>query len=192
MSKIIVPLGVDCGVAQFLKDNGLRNFSLPFDWVVSYGGIANIIDTKFINYTHDKSVNFVHHSFPNDIETMNRRIKRFLNLLKSDDEIIFLRKGHSEHHHGESNLIKNDLDDCEELYDTLKKNYNNLKFKIILFLVCSDCFNSHTQYDSEKVIVYNVSDKQSRSELIKKYFTDFEKQTGIRKNLENSFVHLNL
>ena len=108
------------------------------------------------------------------------------------DEIIFLRKGHSEHHHSESNLIRNDLDDCEELYDTLKKNYNNLKFKIILFLVCSDCFNLYTQYDSEKVIVYNVSDKQSRSELIKKYFTDFEKQTGIRKNLENSFVHLNL
>tara|TARA_B100000927_G_scaffold286773_1_gene278755 strand:+ start:1166 stop:1744 length:579 start_codon:yes stop_codon:yes gene_type:complete len=192
MSKIIVPLGVDCGVAKFLKDNELRYFSLPFDWVVSYGGTANIINTKFKNYIHDKSVKFVHQTFPNDIETMNRRIKRFLNLLESDNEIIFLRKGHSEHHHGESNLIKNDLDDCEELYDTLKKNYNNLKFKIILFLVCSDCFNLYTQYDSEKVIVYNVSDKQSRSELIKKYFTDFEKQTGIRKNLENSFVHLNL
>ena len=34
---IIVPIGVDCGVANFLRDNGYRNFSLPFDWVVSYG-----------------------------------------------------------------------------------------------------------------------------------------------------------
>ena len=47
--SIIVSLGVDCGVANFLKENGYRNFSLPFDWVVSYGGVSDIINTQFKN-----------------------------------------------------------------------------------------------------------------------------------------------
>ena len=144
MTKTIVSLGVDCGVANFLKENGLRNFSLPFDWVVSYGGVSNILKNNFSNYipkdnsqfNRKDNVKFIHENFPADIEKMNRRINRFLNLLNDDKEIIFLRKGHSEHHHSESEVINDDLLDCEELYDILKENYKNLKFKIILFLVC--------------------------------------------------------
>ena len=62
-------------------------------------------EKKFLDF---KSVNFIHHTFPDDNKKINRRIKRFLDLLSGDDEIIFLRKAHSEHHHNESNLIKND------------------------------------------------------------------------------------
>ena len=200
MTKTIVSLGVDCGVANFLKENGLRNFSLPFDWVVSYGGVSNILKNKFRNYipknnlqfNHEDNVKFIHEKFPSDIEKMNRRINRFLNLLNDDKEIIFLRKGHSEHHHSESEVINDDLFDCEELYDILKKNYKNLKFKIILFLVCSKCYNYKEKYKSEKVIVYNVSDKDKRSDLIKNYFSDLEFHTGIQKDLGQSFVNLNL
>jgi len=200
MTKTIVSLGVDCGVANFLKENGLRNFSLPFDWVVSYGGVSNILKNKFSNYipkdnsqfNHDDNVKFIHENFPADIDKMNRRIDRFLKLLDSDGEIIFLRKGHSEHHHTESEIINDDFLDCEELYDIIKQNYKNLKFKIILFLVCSKCYNYKEKYDSEKVIVYNVSDKSSRSDLIKNYFYDLELQTGIQKELGQSFVNLNL
>ena len=200
MTKTIVSLGVDCGVANFLKENGLRNFSLPFDWVVSYGGVSNILKNKFSNYipknnsqfNHDDNVKFIHENFPADIDKMNRRIDRFLKLLDSDGEIIFLRKGHSEHHHTESKVINDDLLDCEELHDIIKQNYKNLKFKIILFLVCSKCYNYKEKYDSEKVIVYNVSDKSSRSDLIKNYFYDLELQTGIQKELGQSFVNLNL
>ena len=200
MTKTIVSLGVDCGVANFLKENGLRNFSLPFDWVVSYGGVSNILKNKFSNYipknnlqfNRDDNVKFIHENFPADIDKMNRRIDRFLKLLDSDGEIIFLRKGHSEHHHTESEVINDDLLDCEELYDIIKQNYKNLKFKIILFLVCSKCYNYKEKYDSEKVIVYNVSDKSNRSDLIKNYFSDLELQTGIQKELGQSFVNLNL
>ena len=200
MNKTIVSLGVDCGVANFLKENGLRNFSLPFDWVVSYGGVSNILKNKFSNYipknnlqfNRDDNVKFIHENFPADIDKMNRRIDRFLKLLDSDGEIIFLRKGHSEHHHTESEIINDDLLDCEELYDIIKQNYKNLKFKIILFLVCSKCYNYKEKYDSEKVIVYNVSDKSNRSDLIKNYFSDLELQTGIQKELGQSFVNLNL
>ena len=70
--------------------------------------------------------------------------------------------------------------------------YKNLKFKIILFLVCSKCYNYKEKYDSEKVIVYNVSDKDNRSDLIKNYFSDLELHTGIQKDLGQSFVNLNL
>tara|TARA_B000000557_G_C20611942_1_gene374255 strand:- start:53 stop:655 length:603 start_codon:yes stop_codon:yes gene_type:complete len=200
MNKTIVSLGVDCGVANFLKENGLRNFSLPFDWVVSYGGVSNILKNKFSNYipknnlqfNRDDNVKFIHENFPADIDKMNRRIDRFLKLLDSDGEIIFLRKGHSEHHHTESEVINDDLLDCEELYDIIKQNYKNLKFKIILFLVCSKCYNYKEKYHSEKVIVYNVSDKSNRSDLIKNYFSDLELQTGIQKELGQSFVNLNL
>tara|TARA_B100001248_G_scaffold2266_1_gene1809 strand:- start:430 stop:1032 length:603 start_codon:yes stop_codon:yes gene_type:complete len=200
MTKTIVSLGVDCGVANFLKENGLRNFSLPFDWVVSYGGVSNILKNNFSNYipkdnlqfNRKDNVKFIHENFPTDIEKMNRRINRFLNLLNDDKEIIFLRKGHSEHHHSESEVINDDLLDCEELYDILKENYKNLKFKIILFLVCSKCYNYKEKYNSEKVIVYNVSDKDNRSDLIKNYFSDLELHTGIQKDLGQSFVNLNL
>ena len=48
------------------------------------------------------------------------------------------------------------------------------------------------KYDSEKVIVYNVSDKDNRSDLIKNYFSDLELHTGIQKDLGQSFVNLNL
>ena len=89
-------------------------------------------------------------------------------------------------------MINDDLLDCEELYDIIKQNYKNLKFKIILFLVCSKCYNCKEKYDSEKVIVYNVSDKSNRSDLIKNYFSDLELQTGIQKELGQSFVNLNL
>ena len=97
MTKTIVSLGVDCGVANFLKENGLRNFSLPFDWVVSYGGVSNILKNNFSNYipkdnlqfNRKDNVKFIHENFPADIEKMNRRINRFLNLLNDDKEIIF-------------------------------------------------------------------------------------------------------
>ena len=190
--SVIVSLGVDCGVANFLKENGYRNFSLPFDWVVSYGGVSDIINSEFTNYINDESVKFLHHRFPQDIEKIKRRSERFLNLLNGEDEIIFLRKGHSDHHHRESTHIKDDLIDCEKLYDILKKKYKKLKFKIILFLVCSECYDHNRQYNSDKIIIYNVSDKNNRSNLIKNNFLDFEKQTGIKKNLEQSFVDLNL
>ena len=40
--------------------------------------------------------------------------------------------------------------------------------------------------------MYNVSDKDKRSDLIKNYFSDLEFHTGIQKDLGQSFVNLNL
>ena len=88
-------------------------------------------------------------------------------------------------------MIKNDFEDCEDLYDLLKLKYKKLKFKIILFLVCSECFNGK-KFASNKIIVYDVSDRDSRSSLIEKFFAELEKETGIQKNLAHSFIGYNL
>lgn len=204
MSKVIVPIGIDCGVAGFLKENNLRYFSLPFDWVVSYGGAFETISKEFDEYilnhsevNHKLNVKFVHQKFPQDTETMKRRILRFLNLLKNeDDEIIFLRKGHSEHHHDEckkDNLnLKDDLLDCKQLSDFLNKNYPNLKFKIIVFLVCSKCYRYGENYDNDNIIVYNVSDKKERETMIRYCFDDFKKEIGVNDDIVESFLRCNL
>jgi hypothetical protein len=40
---IIIPIGIDCGNSDFLKKYNIRKFALPFDWVVTYNGISNIL-----------------------------------------------------------------------------------------------------------------------------------------------------
>jgi hypothetical protein len=47
---IIVPIGIDCGFASLLQKYNLRHFSLPFDWIVSYNGISQIIENNFDNF----------------------------------------------------------------------------------------------------------------------------------------------
>ena len=47
---IIVPIGIDCGVADILKKYKIRKFALPFDWVVTYNGIKNIIENDFADF----------------------------------------------------------------------------------------------------------------------------------------------
>ena len=44
---IIIPIGIDCAVADFLNKFKLRNNSYPFDWVVTYTGINDIIENSF-------------------------------------------------------------------------------------------------------------------------------------------------
>tara|TARA_B100000989_G_C19520174_1_gene463765 strand:+ start:716 stop:1072 length:357 start_codon:yes stop_codon:yes gene_type:complete len=107
---IIIPCGIDCGITGLLKKYNLRQFSLPFDWSVSYGGISNIIKNDFKEFipTNNNKINkiynynFYHNNFPEDIEKMIRICKRLLDLLeKTKEEIIFFRKGHAFHHHKE-------------------------------------------------------------------------------------------
>lgn len=175
VSRIYVPIGTDCGVAGTLNNNKLRLFSLPFDWVVTYNGVTDIIKSNFKNFLlPDKKSNischtlFVHHKFPRDNEMMCRRITRFIDLLKNEEkELVFIRRGHFIHHHGEveknGSVLKNDLQDSCDLDRYLKKTYPKLKYKIIVFLCCEKCFEYNKIYsenkESDKVIVFNVAKK---------------------------------
>jgi len=164
---MIIPIGIDCGAADFLKKNNLRTCALPFDWVVTYHGISNIIRNDFNNYipvnsdrlNTDYQVSFVHFTFPEDTEKIQRRVERFKTILETSiDSIYFLRKGHAFHNHSE-NSIKNDIEDAEELDSILAIKYPNLKYEIIVVLMCGSCFDSTKEYISKstKVKVYNRS-----------------------------------
>ena len=179
MDKVFISLGFGCQVAENLNELKLRNFSLPFDWTVPHSGVDNIIKTNFKNYIpKDKFTNsngdthavslidhtiFPHNKFPEDNEKMQRRINRFLDLLKEEKkELIFIKRSHMDNHHVAEYAekynwtVKNDIDECEEIHSFLKKTYPKLKFKIILFLLCSKCFDSNCR--SKNIEIYHVSE----------------------------------
>jgi hypothetical protein len=171
---IIIPCGIDCGLADLLQKYNLRHSSLPFDWSVSYGGISKIIKNDFHDFIptnkNNNKINtiynysFLHNEFPQDTEKMIRRCNRLLDILKNNtDEIIFIRKGHAFHHHNEcaiNNLqLINDIVDAENLSSVLKEKYPNLRYKIITVLVCDTCFDKNTNFISNdtNVKIYNIS-----------------------------------
>lgn len=177
---MIIPIGVDCGMALFLKKYNLRNMSFPFDWNVTYNGVSKCIDNKFQFFTEplNNKINqydtYFHHDFVNnsllnhDKEKYIRRCQRLINILEnSNEEIIFCRKGHACHNHYEHNEkysdIINDIDDAENLDIILQNNYKQLKYKIIVILVCGKCFNSNNTYTSksDKIDIYNIASPQA-------------------------------
>ena len=169
---MFVSLGVDCGAAFILKKLGLRNCSLPFDWVVTYEGITNIINDEFTNYLPKMNDNkyeklnrnsgtlFLHNNFPDDFEKMNRKIDRFKNLLETcNEKITFVRKSHGSHHHKEYNNVINDIDDAINLDLLLLKKYPNLTYEIHVILICDKCFTDLIVNEniSNNIKVHNIS-----------------------------------
>ena len=106
-------------------------------------------------------VNFVHNDFPRDKEMMTRRINRLIDLLNSEEELLFIKRGHALHHHNESEklnfTLKNDLDDIFELNELFQTNYPNLNYKIIVILICGKCFKQEKYHHNDNIIIYNIS-----------------------------------
>ena len=177
---MIIPIGVDCGMADFIKKYNLRNISFPFDWNISYNGVSECIDDNFnffiepLNNRINKYDVYFHHDFVNihllneDKQKYIRRYQRLINILEtSNEEIIFCRKGHACHNHYEhngkySNIIS-DIDDAEKLDIILQNKYPQLKYKIIVILVCDKCFNPIEIYKSKsvKLEIYNIASPQA-------------------------------
>ena len=173
---MIVPIGVDCGIADFIKKHKLRSFSFPFDWTVAYNGVSSCINDDFKSFTEplDNQINtydmYFHHDFihphllQKDKEKYVRRYNRMMDIFTaSTEEIIFVRKGHAPHHHqehdGKYTNITSDLEDAEKLDVVLQTKYPNLKYKIIVILVCGDCFQSSQKYtsSSSRIEIYNIA-----------------------------------
>lgn len=184
---MIVPIGVDCRIAQFVKDNNLRSFSFPFDWTVSYNGVSSCINDNFRLFTEplENRINrydiYFHHDFDDarllqiHREKYVRRYTRLIEILKScKEEVIFCRKGHGTHHHGEHNgkytNITSDIDDAEKLDSVLQTKYPNLKYKIIVILICDVCFQPEQLYTSKSkcIEIHNIASVQADD----KQFTD--------------------
>tara|TARA_B100000989_G_C19520174_1_gene463766 strand:+ start:1050 stop:1289 length:240 start_codon:yes stop_codon:yes gene_type:complete len=56
-------------------------------------------------------------------------------------------------------FLQNDIKDSENLSIILKQKYPNLKYKIIVVLVCDTCFCKNTNYISDDVNlkIYNIA-----------------------------------
>ena len=171
---MIISIGVDCYVADFIKKYKLRSWSFPFDWIVSYNGVSKCIEDDFNSFMPnlENRINkydmfFYHdfkHSVQDDTTKYCRRVERFKNILNtSTEQITFCRKGHCPHHHAEQNgnynTITNDIEDAIKLDLVLKRKYPKLQYKIIVILVCNRCFNPTTIYESinENIKIHNIA-----------------------------------
>jgi len=164
---IIIPIGVDCGIANILKKYKLRNYSLPFDWVVSYTGVSKCIYNDFNLFTNPLNLKknmydiyFLHDNMNNDTEKYERRIQRFKNILETTNEkIIFCRKGHSCYHHNEHNIVANEIEEAENLNVVISQKFPSLKYKIILLLMCGNCINHNEKITSSSpnIDIHNIS-----------------------------------
>lgn len=175
---MIISIGIDCGIADFCNRRELRFTSLPFDWTVVYNGVSTCIENEFAGFLDDitptNRVNkydvYFHHHFgtedvlKEDTIKYERRIQRFMNILKNTDEfLIFCRRGHASHHHLEHNgkyqMMKDEIQDAEELDAILGKKYPLLKYKIIVMLVCGNCYDCNKSYksNSERVEIHNIA-----------------------------------
>jgi len=176
---LIVPIGVDCKVADFCVKYNLRKMSLPFDWCVSYNGVSKCIEDDFRQFINplNNRINvydiYFHHDFDNaniiqnDIDKYTRRCNRLLDILHNgEEEIIFLRNGHCCHHHyeqnGKYNKIENDIEDAENLDNVISEKYPKLKYKIMIILSCDKCFEPNIEYKSIKnnIHIYNIASSE--------------------------------
>jgi hypothetical protein len=121
----IASLGPYCLASQVLKDNGLKRYSLPFDWMFSNPRIvmdcladdfAALLDRSYYASTsHVRTPSSADHLLflqryrrnhvfahrdptrDEDYEYVVRCVERFRSLLRSDDGKIFLMLGHPGH-----------------------------------------------------------------------------------------------
>ena len=172
---MIIPIGVDCGMTDFIKKYKLRDVAFPFDWNVTFNGVSQCIDNDFKDFTEplNNRINkydvYFHHEF-NDSKLINqdkdkyiRRCERLINVLEnSKEEITFCRKGHRCHNHDEHppkfHTITNDIDDAEKLDMVLQKKYPSLNYKIIVILNCNRCFKCDVSYksNSKNIDIHNI------------------------------------
>lgn len=169
-----IPIGIDCDVAFMCKEFKMRNCAYPFDHIVTYDGITKILENNFDsfipnvneniinNHVFDKNYNtkFIHDNFllQEDKDKYKRRIDRFLEKLKDNKKIVFIKKGHSIHHHNEVENIVNEYEEIKRLNEYLKKNYKNLNYDIVLILLCKKCNCNIINENIDNIKLYKYSD----------------------------------
>lgn len=198
-----VPIGIDCDVAFMCKEFKMRNCAYPFDHIVTYDGITKILENnfeKFIpeineniinNHVFDKNYNtkFIHDNFllEEDKDKYNRRIDRFLKILDDKKKIIFIKKGHSIHHHNEIDNIIDEYEEVQKLDQYLKTNYKNLDYEIVIILLCKKCNCNIIDKNINNIKLYKCSDiptvdNQFHNTLItKEYFKKIFEKIFIKK-----------
>lgn len=193
-----IPIGIDCDIAFMCKEFNMRKTAYPFDHIVTYDGITKILENNFNNFipeiientinnnVFDKNYNtkFIHDNFllQEDKNKYKRRIDRFLKILNTNTKIVFIKKGHSIHHHNELDNIVNEYEEVKNLNEYLKTNYKNLDYEIVIILLCKkcNCNINNENIDNIKLYIYNdiptVENQFQNTLITKAYFKKiFEK-----------------
>jgi hypothetical protein len=165
-------------LATLLRKYNLRSFAFPFDWTVTYNGVARCFEDNFKLFvpTNNERIDdydiFFMHDFIHDLQAdkikYKRRIDRMMEILETTTETVtFIRKGHAPHHHGAHNRMKSDLAEAEELATVLSRQFKQLNYKIIVILVCGSCFDTNMDYTTKsnnieihKIITDKVDDEK--------------------------------
>ena len=170
----IISLGFDCTVARFLKHFDKKQETYPFDWVVSQNWnlivdsiiknhLNDYIDVELENmyndfyYINKCMVEFLHHSkiTINDFQIdFQRRIDRFYEIIKSDKNILFIRKTHDFNNCKKTHKNFNEIEECVRFCNWLR-GYNK-KFKFILFTSCTNCHNNINLKINELEIISKI------------------------------------
>lgn len=196
----ILPLGVDCTLANYLHARNLRQASYPFDWTVTYFGVDRIIRKRFENFLPESAENrtecvyFMHDVFPQDCEKYARRTERFLDDLNCS-ELCLIRIGHSEHHHFEIENLKDykqgscSLRETSQMHAVISaiKEINSLvKIHAWLFLTCRECYEIG---GSNCLRVHDISKKMPKYE--KDNFDNFLKmrEATIHEEMDELFLN---
>lgn len=136
---MVIPLGIDCTLADVLRKTHLRQTAYPFDWIVTYRGQTNFLLFR----PENPDLLFLHDHWPDAKEKYQRRIQRFQTTLKTAEaaaqSILFLRKTHSYHNHAEHSNMKDDIEDMRRLETYLLQTYPQLVFRIVIFATCTLC-----------------------------------------------------
>lgn len=173
----IISLGFDCTIARFLKNYGLRFNSYPFDWVVSRN--FNLLTSSLINnnlddfldvekikmyndyyFVNKQDVEFLHHSklsIDDFKSTFIKRINRFLDIIKNEEPILFLRKSHDNNNCSKTQKF-NEVEECEKFCEYVSQYKQNFKF--VLFLSCNTCFNINNSTSSKHLTIIKETNKE--------------------------------
>lgn len=199
-----IPIGIDCDVAFMCKEFKMRNYAYPFDHIVTYDGITKILENNFKNFipeiNHDTINNhifdnnyntkFIHDNFllEENKNKYKRRIDRFLKILNDNKKIIFIKKGHSIHHHNELENIVNEYEEVKKLNEYLKKTYKNLDYEIVIILLCKKCNCNIIDQNINNIKLYKyghiptVNNQFHNTLITKEYFKKIFEEIFIKKN----------
>jgi len=127
----VISIGGWCGPAECLRVMGIRNESLPFDYMHSSVRGINYILRGYIKYLSCPSMSvYPHHGIHSEggVDDFTRRTERFLNYIRNEEKpILFIRAVINTNPYRE-------IKELHEMMALLKSKYNRENDKILVIL----------------------------------------------------------
>jgi len=161
--KKIIPIGCDCHPTNVIKHLGIRNESMPFDWL-------NTNSLKGLDYVRDN---------------INTKFKYYIkDLISEDDQVFAQRYNYSTFKHHK------DLIDNQETRDTFIRRSNRFLDAIknpciFLYNVKSKDLNTQNKLDQFKKSVLNFKKVMKRNDELYIYIRYDESYNENRKYCDN-------